>query len=194
MEAKKLKLEEADGGSADVRSNGATSEQLLIQRAKRMANRSSELSAQETNRSNSESILIFMLGGERFAFRMTAVSAVVPLAKLTVVPTADPRILGAMVVKGEVYCIFDLTRVLELPRATAGDHGGYVVVLRMPGYHIGFCVDQVEAIDGIDDESSSREELAHGRSFVKPRTTAALILIDNFESLLGTLLHEENQA
>ena len=198
MEAKKIVNEETN-------TSGDRSEQLLIQRAKRMAARVDELTEVQTN-STAQSILIFTLGAERFAFRMKSVSAVVPMAKVTAVPTADPKILGVMVVKGEVNCIFDLARVLELPRASASDNANdkssaYVVVLRMPGFHIGFCVDHVESIDNIETETSASDasahvhrELAAGRSFVKPRSSAALVLIENFESLLGTLLHEENQA
>ena len=181
------------------------SEQLLIQRAKRMAARVDEQSIVQANTA-AQSILIFTLGRERFAFRMKSVSAVVPMAKVTTVPTADPKILGVMVVKGEVNCIFDLARVLDLSRTNGGDPSGdkagsYVVILRMPGFHIGFSVDHVESIDNIEVEASTSEssthvhrELAVGRSFVKPRSSAALVLIENFESLLGTLLHEENQA
>ncbi len=165
---------------------------LLSTRAKMFANR--DKSTVEATKE--ESVLIFALGSEQFAVRMTAISEVLPLGQLTSVPACDPKLIGIMPIKGEVHCIFDLTRVLELPLGPQGHQqiiSGHILVLRLPGSHIGVCVDRVLAIDhiGTDLSQATTIEGGSGRKLVRPRQAPPLILIENFVDLLGTLLQGE---
>ena len=162
---------------------------LLTMRARRLAERSST----DVATAPRESILIFRLGGERFAIRLKFVAAVLPFDRVTRVPTAGDRVLGVMAIRGEIHAVYALDRVLELPRAAAGDSGeGHVLALRGLGRQLGVRVDRVEAIDHIESGPAA-DQPALARAFVKPVASAALILIEDLEKLFNSLSRGEDQ-
>lgn len=182
MEAKKTIFEQTEERNL----------KLLELRAKRLAERTDAESQRQD-----ESVLIFCLAEERFAVRMTAVSAVLPLAKLTPVPNTDPKILGIMPVKGEAHCIFDFRQFLELGEESAEEASAskHVLILRLKGHRLGLCVDRIEAIDYLDGDAPMEplQSGAVGRSYVKLRSKSSLVLIDQFTTLLSKFIHGEKK-
>ncbi len=59
-----------------------------------------------------KNVVVFALGGERFAVELRWVREVVTLGYVTPVPTAPPAIAGAVNVRGTVTPVIDLTAAL----------------------------------------------------------------------------------
>ena len=150
-------------------------QRILNERAERLAERKSV----ETKADNGEAILVFKMGEERFALRMKMVLTIVPFVKVTPVALTAPEVLGVMANKGEVHSVYDLAKLLQLPAATQQQAGGgQILVLRGDKHRAGVRVDSIEAIDFLE---TNMEPSRTSRTYVKPRNSEPLILIESLD-------------
>lgn len=96
-------------------------------------------------------IITFLLGEELYAFDILSVQEVIPVPDTTRVPFQPDYIIGVTNLRGEVLCVLDLARFLDLP-ATAHAHQNRVVVTEEGEIRMGFLVDSVVGVRFLDPE------------------------------------------
>ena len=93
----------------------------------------------------SDMLVVFRLAGERFAFRVSEVTEILPEFKLTPVPGAPAAIAGVIQVRGEIRLVYRLHAQLGLPE-DPGNSSTTVLLLQAGDRRFGV---QVEAVDEI---------------------------------------------
>ena len=125
-------------------------EQVYRRRAERLAER-------QASRVGDTALaaLVFGMGTERYALRLSALAEVFPFRGCTEVPGAPAALLGVINVRGEIRPVADLRRLLDVPAgdASGGAAGGYVVMLRRPDGAVGLRVDAVHGVQRFDSEA-----------------------------------------
>src|ERR1043166_6935177 len=71
-------------------------------------------------------VLVFTLGGQRYALPFADLVELLPLTRLTRVPSAPPAVLGVVTLHDEIRSVVDLTRLMELPAGAS--EGGQIVL------------------------------------------------------------------
>ena len=187
-EAIKLRLAEAERnlGSSLV-FDEARRRQLLRKRAEYLAARSSGLApARET-----QSVMVFFLGKERYAIGLEHLRQVVSLDGLVPVPEAPFGMLGVMNLRGEIGTVWDLARLLELPEMDARTPG-HAIVLKTD-VEIGLRVDYVEGKTDVDSCNLIRSNETDGAlpaQFLEGLTQDRIHVLD--ASAILANIHAEN--
>ncbi len=94
---------------------------------------------------DSESIMVFRVGGERYAVPVASVSEVIAGAAIAPVPGAPPRVAGVIQFRGEIRPVFNLAQVLGVSQ----EHGSgpaTVLLFRVRGREAGLRTGPVEDI------------------------------------------------
>lgn len=187
----KRKLARAERAlSAALVSDERRTEDLLRRRAESLAARRSAL----TTATDTQPVMVFCLGRERYAVGLTYLREVVPLSGLTPLQGASKGMLGVMNFRGEVGTVWDLARLLELPQGDASA-SGHVLVMRADR-EVGFRVDYVEGRMEIDAGKlipACETEGALPMRFLKVLTQDKVHLLD-VEAVLGSILPEAEGA
>jgi len=87
-------------------------------------------------------LLVFALGGERYAIETAHVLEVVSFGELTPVPGAPAHVLGVVNHRGRILPVMDLRRLLELAGQGVTE-GGRVVAVEAEGMTFGILADAV---------------------------------------------------
>jgi purine-binding chemotaxis protein CheW len=88
-------------------------------------------------------VLVFTVGGERYAVTISAVSQVVEAKGLWPLPASPPWLLGAIVARTRVVPVFDLRQLLGLEGRGMSDLGR-IVVVEHEGDAFGLAVEALE--------------------------------------------------
>lgn len=113
------------GEGAAVRPTGDAAEarrRILEERARAAA------ALRETARPDGERVLVFRVGGERYAVRVEAVNLVLDAASLGPLLGAPPWLLGAALARSRIVPVLDLRQLLGLERCGMSDLTRIVVV------------------------------------------------------------------
>jgi purine-binding chemotaxis protein CheW len=87
-------------------------------------------------------LLVFALGGERYAVDLKYVQEVRPLNSITRVPGAPPFYAGLVNMRGRLYPALDLPHYLSLPETRAAENS-HVVLVSAAGLEVCLRVDNV---------------------------------------------------
>ena len=87
-------------------------------------------------------LLIFSLGGERYAIETTHVLEAVPLRALTPVPCTPPFVLGVVNYRGQILPVLDLRRLFDLEGIEVTQESR-VVAVEAGGMRFGIFADSV---------------------------------------------------
>lgn len=138
---------------------GEKLKQVFCQRARQLAARSADVGRQE----QTYPVLTFTVGTERLCIELTAAAEIVPFVRCSPIPGAGPELLGVINVRGRICSVLDLARILDL--AQVGDReGGYIVLVRHEGVHVGLKVDEIEQIEMVSSDASGDSDWgANGR-------------------------------
>jgi chemotaxis signal transduction protein len=116
-------------------------ERTYNERAKRLAKANDSAdSLQET-----EMLLVFRLGEEKYAFPVSEITEILRQSKLAPVPGAPPFVAGVIQVRSEIRTVCNLQHRLGIAQTTS-DAGGDVILLRGGRSPFGVRVDGVEEI------------------------------------------------
>jgi purine-binding chemotaxis protein CheW len=129
-----------DEAEARLSGEGATPEQrlsILAERARLIAG------SRQAARVESEPVLAFTVGGERYAVAVEAVSQVLEADGLQPLVAAPPWLLGAIVARTRVVPVLDLRHVLGLPGGGMSDLGK-VIVVEHEGEAFGIAAEALE--------------------------------------------------
>ena len=94
-----------------------------------------------------EDILLIDIGGKQLLIRAKDVSEIIRPIPMTLVPMGPEHLLGLANVRGQIVCMIDPSKVLQLPSigSEVTTHTRFVL-LRHAKMHIGIWVDKVEAL------------------------------------------------
>lgn len=125
-------------------------------------------------------LLVFALGGERYAIEAAHVLEVVPLGELTPVPGAPAHVLGVVNHRGRILPVMDLRRLLELAGQGVTE-GGRVVAVQAGGMTFGILANAVAGLIevGADEVAPPAPALSRrGQTFVRGVTAEMVALLD----------------
>ena len=93
-------------------------------------------------------VLVFRIGGERFAVSLPAVAEVIESPELQRMPDAPERVRGVATLRGDLLSVYDPLALLGAPsvagRALHHDNPGATLVFNGAGSHrVGLAVDDV---------------------------------------------------
>jgi purine-binding chemotaxis protein CheW len=103
-------------------------------------------------------LLLFQVGGELFAFDLTAADEAIELPALEHLPTMPVGMLGVFPLRDQLVPAYDAGMALGVRRA-AKPGEGVVVVMRGRGRRIGLVVDDVEDVIMVDLARTRRPPL-----------------------------------
>ncbi|HEV8243611.1 MAG TPA: chemotaxis protein CheW [Nitrospirales bacterium] len=161
-------------------------EALLRKRADYLAARRSAV----PTTTETQAVMVFCLGRERYAVGLPHLRQVVPLSGLTPLSDASEGMLGVMNFRGEVGTVWDLARLLELPQGEISAPG-HVLVMRADR-DVGLRVDYVEGRIEIDAAGlilPHTTEATLPTRFLKGLTQDKIHVLD-VEALLGSIFSE----
>lgn len=97
-----------------------------------------------------ETLLVFLLEGQRYAVRLSSVLRVLPAAEATRLPKAPSLVLGVLSVQGVLTPLIDLRRRFLLPERPmrSSDH---VILARTPRRSVCLLVDRTVGVFEIED-------------------------------------------
>lgn len=132
--------------------------------------------------------LSFLLSKEWYALSVDKLVEILPLPRITRVPSVPDHILGVMNLRGEVVSAIDLKRFLGLPRA-APYSDPTIVVVEQREVRAGLLVDTIGDLMGVNPKELNEEPPLVGgarRSFFHGacRWGEVLVSIINLETLL----------
>lgn len=137
----------------------------------------------------SERHLIFSLGKDQLALRLTSVREVIGNAKTTPLPKAAPFVKGVLNLRGKIVSVVDLRSKLGREKAVDTAETA-IIILDQPGDgSIGILVDSVDRVVHFDaNHVSSTEAMPPGFSSRMisgiVRVEDQLVLVLNIESAL----------
>jgi purine-binding chemotaxis protein CheW len=133
-----------------------------------------------------EAVVVFQLGGERYALDVRNVLEIQPLDDLTPVPLTPPHIAGVTIVRGAVLTVLDLRALFELPRLGLTETTR-VLVVQAAGQTVALLADAVADIVFVDP-AALEAPLAHlggARATYLRGVTGAMVALLDAEALLS---------
>lgn len=124
-------------------------------------------------------VLTFALGGERFALEARFVLAATRLEHITIIPSAEPPLVGLTAWRGELLTLFDL-RILTGTSARALSDLSWVVVLGEGSAAFGVLVDALHPVVRlpIAEIQPLPGPIRRAREHVGGVTSEALLVLD----------------
>ncbi|MEI8395437.1 MAG: chemotaxis protein CheW [Rhodospirillaceae bacterium] len=161
-----VSVDEPDRASARI-------QHILTERTRRMAKAAADRTTEKT-----VALLVCRVGTERYALPLAEVVEVATLGTLALPPRSPPALLGAMNLRGVIYRVFDLGRLIALEGSA--EPGGHVVILRSRGFPTGLRVDRAEGIVSLPGDRLTRSDAADcGNRFTENVVDGLLILDPN---------------
>jgi chemotaxis signal transduction protein len=116
----------------------------------------------------------FRLGVESYALPVTHLREVASLRELTVVPGAQPSLIGVWNLRGQILPVVDLGYLLSLEPSGLAKH---VLVVELDGQRIGLAVDEVSGVGELKGDAQGRDSAL----------VVATVTGDGEEPLIGIL-------
>lgn len=138
-------------------------------------------------RDGAERLLVFRLGGERFAVRLADVDEVVDAPPVQALPDAPPGVLGLATLRGELVAVYDSAFLLHV----AADSRGALLLFARDGRRIGLAIDDVYdaiMVEGAEVRSAPGTEAADGMLVGVVRRGTELVSVLDASALLGAAL------
>lgn len=96
-------------------------------------------------------VVIFQIGAGSYALSIDAVREVVPYSPPMPVPDAPPTVEGVLDLRGEVFPVIELARVLGAQRIRQGGDAR-IMVVEVDGQRAGLVVDDVKEVRAVRPE------------------------------------------
>ncbi|MBE0644825.1 MAG: purine-binding chemotaxis protein CheW [Bacteroidetes bacterium] len=93
----------------------------------------------------SEDLVLFMLGNDTYGVSCNEIEEVIPLQNLVALPNTNKSILGISSLRGILFSVVDLKRVLNIP-ASELTTMHRVLMVRHESFKVGFLVDSVQGM------------------------------------------------
>ncbi len=120
-------------------------------------------------------LLVFRMGGERFALETTSLVEVFRARELARLPRSEAPFFGVTVWRGDLLLLLDLRALLSLPMS-AEDQLTHVVVLRTDRSALGLLMELEREIVSVP--ASEVREVAETKTYVRAITRSGLQILD----------------
>ena len=137
------RIEELDRGIEEM----ATGEELAEVWERRALELARDVD-READRGESLKIVVFRLGADRYAVRITSVLEIQKVGRITPLPTAPAFVTGVINLRGVVLSVLDLRAFFGLEQVLVGE-GARILVAEGGGMTVGLLVEQVEEITDV---------------------------------------------
>ncbi len=108
-------------------------------------------------------VIIFAVGGARYALELRCVREVVSLGFVTGVPTAPAALGGVCNLHGSILPVLDVGALLDLPAGPAARQGDGALVIETEGVVCALRVDQVDHVASLHETDDGTLVDAGGR-------------------------------
>lgn len=131
-------------------------------------------------------LVVFRVGGQRHALRMSVVERVTPAAEVTPLPGAPAAVLGAIDIGGTIVPVFSLRRRLGL-RDLAMRLTDVFLIARTASRSVALLVDEVQAVRAAPVPAVDAATIAPGLRTVQGLVPldGGLLLIHDLERFLS---------
>jgi len=165
---------------------------ILEERAAALARSSND----EETSGETISLVVLVVGDERYGVEVQDVQEIEPLDKITPIPGTPAFWSGVVNLRGSMYAVLDIERYLGLPASDGAEHPKVALVSR-GGISVGLLVDEVAEIRQVRSseigpplaDGSSKAEVVRG-------VTPDMLSVLDLEALLAdpTLVVEDASA
>jgi len=117
---------------------------ILKQRAVALATRQDKTEKE----SQSIEVLVFSLGSERYGVGSETVREVCPVRQITRVPCVPSFVMGIINVRGKIFSVLDIRRLLNLPEAKSRNQEK-VIIIGFEEMEVGILADDVLGVNHV---------------------------------------------
>ncbi|MFH0959968.1 MAG: chemotaxis protein CheW [Pseudomonadota bacterium] len=93
-------------------------------------------------------VLVFSLGSERYGVGSETVREVCPVKQITRVPCVPPFVMGIINVRGKIFSILDIRRLLNLPEVKSRNQEK-VIIIGFEDMEVGILADDVLGVNHV---------------------------------------------
>ncbi len=105
-------------------------------------------------RSSKNKFLTYFLGEEQYGIDISQVREIIAIMKITPVPKTPNYISGVINLRGSIIPVVDTRKRFEMETIEYSDQTA-IIIIEIKKMSIGFIVDKVEEVLGVDDENIS---------------------------------------
>jgi purine-binding chemotaxis protein CheW len=143
----------------------------------------------ETTSADQVELLTFNIAGEQYAVSIEHLVEIIKPRDATLVPNADPTIIGIISLRGTMVTVIDVRRKLRHPPA-AGGNDARVIVVERAGEILGFEVDRVLRVLKVDSAAVEPHPVVHSSELSEAvrgvfRHANALTILLDLDKLLA---------
>jgi len=150
---------------------------ILKQRAVALAARQDKTEKE----SQSIEVLVFSLGSERYGVGSETVREVCPVRQITRVPCVPSFVMGIINVRGKIFSVLDIRRLLNLPEAKSRNQEKVII--------IGFKEMEVGILAGQLDPAAEARHLGHHQ---RRRVGQRVDAVEHDPRVVGTFERQEH--
>lgn len=129
---------------------------LVNEQSHLITDKEKEEKVQKSSEKINLEVVIFQMEDEEYAFNIDAVSEIIDITEITPVADSQEHIKGVINIRGQVISIASLYGILKLKENAELDRK--IIVTKINGNSIGFVVDKVNNVMGINDADIKQED------------------------------------
>ena len=129
---------------------------LVNEQSHLITDKDKEEKIQQSSEKVNLEVVVFQMDKEEYAFNIDAVSEIIDITAITPIADAKEHIKGVINIRGQVISIASLYGILKLKENTELDQK--IIVTKIDGNSIGFVVDKVNDVMGINDSDIKKED------------------------------------
>ena len=132
-------------------------------------------------------VVIFQMANEEYAFNIDDVSEIIDMTEITPVADSAEHIKGVINIRGQVISIASLYAILNFKEDQKMDQK--IIVTKIKGNSIGFVVDKVNDVMGVEQKEIKKEEEANRlfSNILQLSGGKRLVMMFDTSTLLGSL-------
>ncbi len=129
---------------------------LVNEQSHLISDQEKEENGKESSENVNLEVVIFKMDNEEYAFNIDDVSEIIDMTEITPVADSPEHIKGVINIRGQVISIASLYRILDFEEDANLDQK--IIVTNVEGNSIGFVVDKVNDVTGIEDSEIKSED------------------------------------
>ena len=129
---------------------------LVNEQSHLITDKEKEEEIQQSSEKGDLEVVIFQMENEEYAFNIDDVSEIIDMTDVTPIADAQEHIKGVINIRGQVISIASLYGILKINEDVELDQK--IIVTKINGNSIGFVVDKVNDVMGIDDSDIKQED------------------------------------
>ncbi|MFH1824290.1 MAG: chemotaxis protein CheW [Candidatus Firestonebacteria bacterium] len=102
-------------------------------------------------------LLLFEIGDKKFFVEINNVEEIIPYQEITRLPKGDPIIKGITNFRGEIIGVYDLSKILLIPKKNNSNYR--IIVVKVNGERFGILAERVYEVAYISREKINFKEL-----------------------------------